>query len=376
MSPTPIRADRPSPVTHASSLDASSWTPSRDGAGPAEIRAAFEGLADRMDERDLAVVQERIYAPVDSAPTVAAIRRDVLAARGLDESPVTFVCNRAPGAGLCAGVHLLAVRPGAGESVRTVQAGRFAGRELAWEQGRALFVADIAASSGAVDPLAEMFESAAAALADRGLDLRDVARIWLYVADLVATYPRLNSARDEVFLAAGVMGQDGGLLDPPASTGIQGVHPRGAACFADLLAVSSSSGVRPFEPVRPALQPEAWEYGPSFSRGMTVDLGGRSLVTISGTASIDKGGLTLHEGDHEAQILETMRNVASLLHVAGVEAPDSGLWTLYFKDQAAWEAWLRLERRGDVQRAPSAVAVFGDVCRDDLLFEAEVTIPG
>ena len=376
MSPLPTRAVPTSPVTDAPSLDASSWRPRRGGAGPEEVRAAFEGLADRLDQNDLAVVQERIYAPVESAPTVAAIRRDVLRARGLDESPVTFVCNRAPGPGLCAGVHLLAVRPGVGESVRTVQAGRFAGRELAWDQGRALFVADIAASPGAVDPLAEMFQSAAAALAAQGLDLRDVARSWLYVADLVRTYPRLNSARDQLFLAAGVKGRDGWLVSPPASTGIQGVHPRGAACFADLLAVATTGGVRPFEPVRPALQPEAWEYGSSFSRGMTVDLGGRRLVTISGTASIDKVGLTLHEGDHEAQILETMRNIASLLRVAGVEGPDSGLWTLYFKDEEAWEAWQRLERRGAVQRAPSAVAVFGDVCRDDLLFEAEVTIPG
>ena len=363
-------------MTALPSLQALAWTPEQEAAGSADVRAGFEFLARRLVGERLVVLQERIYASSQAAATVLEIRRSVLARHGLDDSPVTVVCNSTPTPGPCAGVHILAVRLRPDETVQTVRAGGFGARELRGEGSHALFVADVSASVDAADPLREMLSSAASALGDRGLGMRDVARTWLYVADLLPSYPRLNAARDEVLEAAGVKGPDRWLVEPPASTGIQGVHPSGAPCFADLLAVRRDRGGRPFAPVRPALQGEAWEYGSSFSRGMIIDLAGRRLVTISGTASIDSRGATLHVGDHEAQILETMRNIASLLDTSLVEAPERGLWTLYFKDQVAWEAWQGLERRGAVRRAPSAVAVFGDVCRDDLLFEAEVTIPG
>ena len=86
-------------------------------------------------------------------------------------------------------------------------------------------------------------------------------------------------------------------------------------------------------------------------------------------------GQTLHLDDREEQILETLRNIATLLDAAGTD-PAEGLWTLYFKDEQAWQIWRRLEAAGRVCRWPNSATIFGDVCRDDLLFEAEVTLPG
>ena len=49
---------------------------------------------------------------------------------------------------------------------------------------------------------------------------------------------------------------------------------------------------------------EAYDYGSSFSRGMHIDLEGLTVVLISGTASIDEEGRTVHVGD----LSETLPN--------------------------------------------------------------------
>ena len=351
------------------------WAPSVRGADRGEVRAAFDSLAHQLAQGQFVVLQERLYVEPYDVDEVLALRRDALQAHGLDaDRPVTIVSNKSCIPGICVGVHILALRPSAGERIRTVRAGPASGRLLESGSTRALFVSDVAASPGSVDPLHEMFAGAVAACAEHGMTLRDVARTWLYVEDLIPTYGHLNRVRDEVFKDEGLKDDARWLHEPPASTGIQAWHPDRAACFLDLIAVNRPGADRPFWGVTPDLQCEAWDYGSSFSRGMTIDLGRRRLVTISGTASIGGDGLTLHLDDPAAQILETMRNIDSLLELGGAD-PARGLWTLYFKNEHVWAAWQDLVLGGELRAPPQAAAVFGDVCRDNLLFEAEVTVP-
>jgi len=347
------------------------WAPGASPADEDELREAWDQIAARLAAERLLVLQERVYAPAWAVPTICSMRREALTARGLDaERPVTLVSNPSCIEGACAGIHVLAIRPTADETVRTVSAGGARGRLLEGPQGRVLFVADLAPDPGTPDPLRAMFEGAVDAVTEHGFALTEVARTWLYVQELIPTYGHLNAVRDDVFVREGLKNDHEWLCPPPASTGIQGVHPRGSACFLDLIAVD---GAR-FEPVRPELQGEAYDYGSSFSRGMEIELGGRRLVTISGTASIDGDGATLHLDDHREQVIETMRNIDSLLRRAGADGRE-GLWTLYFKDRAAYDAWRDLVLRGELAAPPEPVCIFGDVCRDDLLFEAEVTVP-
>ncbi|MCP4868130.1 MAG: hypothetical protein GY898_05375 [Proteobacteria bacterium] len=351
------------------------WAPSPRGATRDDVRAAFNDLARQLAEGQLLVLQERLYVEPYDVDEVLAIRRDALQAHGLDaDRPFTIVSNKSCIPGICVGVHMLALRPAPGESIRTVRAGPATGRLLESGSTTALFVSDVAASPGSVDPLHEMFAGAVAACAEHGMTLRDVARTWLYVENLIPTYDHLNRVRDEVFLAEGLKDDSKWLQEPPASTGIQAWHPDRADCFLDLIAVTRPGADRPFTGVTPDMQCEAWDYGSSFSRGMTIDLGRRRLVTISGTASIGGDGLTMHLDDPAAQILETMRNIDSLLEL-GKADPARGLWTLYFKDEQVWDAWQDLVLAGELRAPPQAAAVFGDVCRDNLLFEAEVTVP-
>src|SRR5271169_2565525 len=60
---------------------------------------------------------------------------------------------------------------------------------------------------------------------------------------------------------------------------------------------------------------EAFAYAKpsSFSRGMRIDLNGLVILLISGTASIDENGVSLHIGDFRAQLKRTFANITGLL---------------------------------------------------------------
>ena len=51
----------------------------------------------------------------------------------------------------------------------------------------------------------------------------------------------------------------------------------------------------------------------SFSRGMRIDLNGITILLISGTASIDENGTSVHIGDFRAQMRRTFANITGLL---------------------------------------------------------------
>src|SRR6266567_9512020 len=64
---------------------------------------------------------------------------------------------------------------------------------------------------------------------------------------------------------------------------------------------------------------EAYDYSkPSaFVRGMRIDLNGLAILLISGTASIDEHGVSVHVGDFRAQLRRTFDNITGLLEAEG-----------------------------------------------------------
>src|SRR5664279_1322286 len=64
---------------------------------------------------------------------------------------------------------------------------------------------------------------------------------------------------------------------------------------------------------------EAYDYAKpsSFVRGMRLDLNGLVILLISGTASIDDKGETVHVGDFRAQCRRTFKNITGLLEAEG-----------------------------------------------------------
>ena len=181
-----------------------------------------------------------------------------------------------------------------------------------------------------------------------------------------------NSVRSAFHAGRGISGARGAPL--PASTGIQG-SSTGEECIMDVLALRGEEGAKVgFEPlVVSSRQHRAASYGSAFSRGMRLDVEGRSTIFVSGTASIGVDGETLHVGNREAQIIETLLCVAALLEPEGAGLDDICLGTVFCKDDETYRCY------GDIARLlgilPSVlVPVLADVCRPDLLVEIEAMV--
>ncbi len=123
---------------------------------------------------------------------------------------------------------------------------------------------------------------------------------------------------------------------------------------------------------------EAYDYEKpsSFTRGIRFDLGDKTLLLISGTASINDAGETVHAGDFRAQLWRTYRNIAALLESEGATWHDIVRTTCYLRDierdyrdfnevRTAFFDWLGLDP------LPASTGIQARLCREDLLVEIE-----
>ena len=123
---------------------------------------------------------------------------------------------------------------------------------------------------------------------------------------------------------------------------------------------------------------EACDYArpSSFSRGIRFDVGDKSILLISGTASVDEAGLTKHAGDFRAQLWRTYRNITALLESEGATWHDIVRTTCYLRDierdyrdfnevRTAFFGWLGLDP------LPASTGIQARLCREDLLVEIE-----
>ena len=121
---------------------------------------------------------------------------------------------------------------------------------------------------------------------------------------------------------------------------------------------------------------EAYDYGSAFSRGMRIDLNGLTILLISGTASIDENGRTVHVGDFRAQLHRTYQNISQLLAAEGATWHDIVRTTCYLRDiERDYEAFNQ-ERTAffkaqGLDPLPASTGIQAILCRPDLLIEIE-----
>ena len=121
---------------------------------------------------------------------------------------------------------------------------------------------------------------------------------------------------------------------------------------------------------------EAPVYGSAFSRGMRIDLNGLTILLISGTASIDDAGRTVHVGDLRAQVRRTFKNIEALLAAEGATWKDIVRTTCYLRDierdYAAFnEERTNYYREQGLDPLPASTGIQAILCRPDLLIEIE-----
>jgi enamine deaminase RidA (YjgF/YER057c/UK114 family) len=123
---------------------------------------------------------------------------------------------------------------------------------------------------------------------------------------------------------------------------------------------------------------EAYAYArpSSFSRGMRIDLNGLVILLISGTASIDEQGESIHIGDFRAQTRRTFENITKLLGSEGATWKDIVRTTCYLRDIERDYAAFNEERTAfyseqGLEPLPASTGIQAILCRPELLIEIE-----
>jgi enamine deaminase RidA (YjgF/YER057c/UK114 family) len=173
--------------------------------------------------------------------------------------------------------------------------------------------------------------------------------------------PRLSEGEREELRGLGLLSETGELHARLASSVREGHQP------IDKRAMSA-----------PEVLNEAYDYArpSSFSRGMRIDVNGVTILLISGTASVDEEGRTIHVGDFRAQTWRTFRNITKLLEAEGATWHDIVRTTCYLRDierdykdfnevRTAFYTALGLDP------LPASTGIQARICREDLLVEIE-----
>ncbi len=249
--------------------------------------------------------------------------------------------------------------PGGGNGV-SVKGERY---EMAWLAG--------AAGTGILDSCAQttdVFDAYGKFLAGRGMNLYDNAvRTWVYVRDIDNHYRGMVEARKAFFHERG--------LNPDtkyiASTGIEGgTAEAGALVSLDALSMGGLAHdqfvrMEALDHLSPTMR-----YGVTFERGMRIRYGDRSHLYISGTASVDRDGRTVHPCDIRSQTSRTLENVRALLDPHGAAFADLASFIIYIRDAKDIDRVRPIIDREIPGNIPRLIVV-GAVCRPAWLVEFE-----
>jgi enamine deaminase RidA (YjgF/YER057c/UK114 family) len=352
---------------------------SAGGSFEAQAREAWRGLFEDLRARGVAprdVAVERVFLEdVRAIESARAARSAAYRGAGVDHPPAASFVEQAPsepGVALAVLAHALPPRhPGDGhpEPIAGLPSGVEGSVTRAGEARRVILAGIAGGEPG--DRLdfeaqaARLFARASSCLMREGLSFRQVARTWIFLADIGRDYAALNRARRAFFET-----EDMGPV--PASTGIGG-RPAAAGRLAALDLVAFD-GLPPgaMRPLSAPTMNEAPSYGSDFSRGFEVRLVDRRILFVSGTASIDARGEVLHAGDARAQADRMLQNIARLLAGAGAGFAHLAHAVTYVKrpaDAAAIAA--ACAAAGLPADLPHVVCV-AEVCRPEWLCEMEV----
>lgn len=221
--------------------------------------------------------------------------------------------------------------------------------------------------AGPEQQAANMFRAAERLLARAGMNFRHVVRTWIHLRDIDRDYDVLNAARRRFF-------HDAGVDLRPASTGVAGAmafpaHDVSLSLIA-LRADDAAAGIA-VRPISTPLLNEAWSYGADFSRGLRVADANAVTLHVSGTASLDEAGRSVHTGDFDRQAARMLDNIATLL--AGSRATPADLLSgvAYLRHAADGPRLRELFALRGFDAFPCAF-VAAPLCRPELLCETEV----
>ena len=195
---------------------------------------------------------------------------------------------------------------------------------------------------------------------------RNLVRTWIYVTDIDVNYHGVVVARNDIFDQEGLTADTHYI----ASTGIGGATPvRHAAVGIDFLTVPNiKEEDKKYLKALDHLNP-THEYGVAFERGTRLTLPDKEMYFISGTASIDKHGAVVYEGDVIRQTGRLLENIGALLKDGEATMNDIQYFIIYLRDISDYHTVEKMMQQFYPQ-IPHII-VEARVCRPGWLIEME-----
>ena len=327
----------------------------------------FGGIRQVLESEGAYIFQERVFGTGEALQIVRSVRADIYGGYDDGVEPAWLVVPEGIN-GQIAGVQVHALSSEAFPKI--LRSGTTpCGRLVRSGDSEYLAISCIRAPEAgqATEQARVMLEKAEAVLKHVGADMYSVARTWMWLGDILSWYDDFNKVRNRFFTERGLIG-NGVENKMPASTGI-GIGPGdGAICGMDLVAV-----IGPNKPIEyfnaGGNQNSALKYGSAFSRGSRVKTPAGTTMFLSGTASIGVNGKSTNIGDATKQIEVAISNARAALREMQCDDDDVVQAIAYCKtaeiEKLFWKEW------GDL--AWPKLTAIADICRNDLLFEIEVT---
>ncbi len=157
----------------------------------------------------------------------------------------------------------------------------------------------------------------------------NLVRSWIYVTNIDVNYHGVVVARNDVFDQHGLTADTHYI----ASTGIGGATPvRHASVGIDFLTFPNiQEEDKKYLQALDHLNP-THEYGVAFERGTRLTLPTKQQYFISGTASIDKHGEVVYQGDVTRQTGRLLENIGALLKDGDATMNDIQYFIVYLRD--------------------------------------------
>jgi enamine deaminase RidA (YjgF/YER057c/UK114 family) len=199
-----------------------------------------------------------------------------------------------------------------------------------------------------------------------GLSYDDTIRTWFYLDNILDWYNEFNKARTSFFLQHDIFNK---LV--PASTGIGGTNPDGSRVCLELTAIKPKNDLYKIKKVESPLQCSPSDYGSSFSRAIMYSDSEYSILSVSGTASINPEGITMYPDDMGKQIELTLNVVKAIMESQEFSFNNIIRSYAYCCDKK-FTAPFSHHMNNCFPAKHAVICSENKICREDLMFEIEV----
>jgi len=327
----------------------------------------FSGIKNHLQKMDAWIFEERIFASEDSLEIIKQTRKNAYGSLNDAVSPSFLIVPQGM-YGKIAGVQVHAIRSQQKPEIIRLD-DSVLGRMLIQGGKKYIALSNISDKEAgeAKTQARAMFEKAESALNLIGCDMFSVIRTWIWIKNILNWYNDFNSIRTQFFTERGLI-RANKKTQLPASTGI-GITPAGgAACSLDLFAVVGEQNSEKFL-LKGGNQGPALEYGSAFSRASRTETPAGETIFVSGTAAVSPEGETEHIGGIQGQINATYNHVLAILKDMVCSENDVVHMIAYCKTEEVEKVFSNVHP----DLPWPCMSVIADICRDDLLFEIEVT---